>query len=62
VDVAANLGCNTVWLETIRGAMDAAIALYRRNGFVESQVRPPTLSVSGVVVMERQVTPARRCA
>jgi GNAT superfamily N-acetyltransferase len=62
VDAAAELGCNTVWLETIRGVMDAAIALYRRNGFVETAVRSPTLSIGGVVVMERDISRARKCA
>ena len=45
--------CHTVWLETVRGAMDPAIAVCRRNGFAESATRPPTLSVDGVIVMER---------
>ena len=45
--------CHTVWLETVRGAMDRAIAVYRRNGFVESSTRPATLSIDGVIVMER---------
>ena len=45
--------CHTVWLETVRGAMDPAIAVYRRTGFAESATRPPTLSVDGVIVMER---------
>jgi GNAT superfamily N-acetyltransferase len=43
--------CHTVWLETLRGAMDPAIAVYRRNGFVESATAPPTLSMDGAVVM-----------
>ena len=53
--------CHTVWLETVRGAMDPAIALYRRNGFAESAARPPTLSVDGVIVMERSLSAATRC-
>lgn len=62
LDIAGELGCATLWLETISGAMDPAIRLYRRNGFIESAVRRPTLSVGGVIVMERDVTPVRRCA
>ncbi len=54
--------CPTVWLETLRGAMDPAIAVYRRNGFVESSTRPPTLGMDGVVVMERILSVASRCA
>ena len=54
--------CHTVWLETVRGAMDPAIAVYRRNGFAESATRPPTLSVDGVIVMERLLSAATRCA
>jgi putative acetyltransferase len=54
--------CQTVWLETLRGAMDPAIAVYRRNGFVESSTRPPTLGMDGVVVMERSLGPASRPA
>jgi GNAT superfamily N-acetyltransferase len=54
--------CHTVWLETLRGAMDPAIAVYRRNGFAESLTRAPTLSMNGVIVMERILGVARRCA
>jgi putative acetyltransferase len=54
--------CHTVWLETVRGAMDPAIALYLRNGFAESSTRPPTLSMDGAIVMERILDVATRCA
>jgi putative acetyltransferase len=54
--------CHIVWLETMRGAMDPAIAVYRRSGFVESSTRPPTLGMDGVVVMERILGVASRCA
>jgi ribosomal protein S18 acetylase RimI-like enzyme len=54
--------CHTVWLETVRGAMDRAIAVYRRNGFVESSTRPATLSMDGVIVMERILSVASRSA
>jgi GNAT superfamily N-acetyltransferase len=45
----------TIWLETVRGAMDPAIAVYRRNGFAESSTRLPTLPLDGAIVMERIV-------
>jgi putative acetyltransferase len=54
--------CDTVWLETLRGVMDPAIAVYRRNGFALSSTRPPTLSVEGAIVMERILGVASRCA
>lgn len=59
---ATELGCDRIWLETLRGPMDPAIAVYRRNGFVESAERAPTLGIPGVVVMERPVDAARCCA
>ena len=58
---AGERGCHTVWLETVRGAMDKAIAVYRRNGFVETS-RPPTLRIPGIIVMERPIRSVRRCA
>ena len=54
--------CHTAWLQTLRGAMDPAIAVYRRNGFAESSTRPPTLSMDGAIVMERILSVASRCA
>jgi putative acetyltransferase len=54
--------CHSVWLETVRGAMDPAIAVYRRNGFLVSSTRPPTLRMDGVIVMERSLSVASRCA
>ena len=54
--------CHTLWLETVRGAMDPAIAVYRRNGFTESSLRPRTLHVDGAIVMERSLGVASRCA
>ena len=53
--------CHTVWLETVRGAMDPAISVYRRNGFAESSTRRPTLSVEGAIVMERILSPHDAC-
>jgi GNAT superfamily N-acetyltransferase len=55
--------CTAVWLETLRGTMDRAIAMYRRNGFVESDgtgAAHRTLEVEGVVVMEHRLGGARR--
>jgi GNAT superfamily N-acetyltransferase len=54
--------CHTAWLQTLRGAMDPAIAVYRRNGFTESSTRPPTLSMEGAIIMERILGVASRCA
>ena len=50
---ASERRCRTAWLETLRGAMDPAISVYRRNGFAESSTRRPRLSVEGAIVMER---------
>jgi putative acetyltransferase len=49
--------CHTVWLETIRGAMDRAIAVYRRNGFAASSTRRPALATPLAIVMERSLVP-----
>ena len=54
--------CHTAWLETLRGAMDPAISVYRRNGFAESSTRRPTLSMEDAIVMERSLSLASRCA
>ena len=54
--------CHTAWLETVRGVMDPAIAVYRRNGFAESSTRPTTLGTEGAIVMERILSVASRCA
>ena len=51
--------CHTAWLETMRGAMDPAISVYRRNGFAESSTRPPTLSIERAIVMERSLSSGR---
>jgi hypothetical protein len=42
--------------------MDAAIRVYRRNGFDPSSSRAPLLGIGGIVVLERAVPPTRRCA
>lgn len=54
VDAARSRGCHVLWLETLQGAMDPAIRLYRRHGFVPS-VRSGTLDRVGIVVMERSI-------
>jgi putative acetyltransferase len=45
-------GCTELRLETARGAMDRAIAVYRRNGFVVADEQPE-LTIDGLVVMRR---------
>jgi GNAT superfamily N-acetyltransferase len=62
LDAAAARGCRRVWLETLRGPMDPAIALYRRHGFAEIRSGGVTLALDGIVVMARDVEPAQRCA
>lgn len=54
--------CALIWLETLRGAMDPAISVYRRNGFAETSTRRATLSARSAVVMERNLSVASRCA
>jgi putative acetyltransferase len=49
---AADRGCRSVWLETVRGAMDRAISLYERHGFVVAQ-RAGGLTHDDVIVMQR---------
>ena len=58
VAAAGERGCRSIWLETLRGVMDPAISVYRRHGFVPSR-RGGTLSVGGIVVMERRLDDAR---
>jgi GNAT superfamily N-acetyltransferase len=65
VEFARRRGAHTMWLETSRGPMDPAIALYARNGFVEVAARPGELRIDRLVVMERPVEPvpvASSCA
>jgi GNAT superfamily N-acetyltransferase len=58
---AAERGCDMIWLETLRGAMDAAITVYRRNGFVLAE-RSATIDVDRIVVLERRVGAPVGCA
>lgn len=53
--------CASLWLETLPGLMDAAIALYRRQGFARTD-RPSKLHVPGIWVMELPLATAARCA
>ena len=55
LDFASCRGWPAVWLETLVGVMDPAIAVYRRNGFEVADHRPPTLLLDGVVVMQHTV-------
>ena len=57
LEFARERGTHTMWLETARGPMDAAIELYARNGFVEVGTRPGELRIDELVVMERPVEP-----
>ena len=57
LDEAAHVGCRTVWLESLRGPMEAAIAIYRARGFVEVADRARTADLDGLIVMERSVVP-----
>jgi GNAT superfamily N-acetyltransferase len=54
VAAAGERGCRSIWLETLQGVMDPAISVYRRQGFAPSR-RGGTLSVGGIVVMERRL-------
>jgi GNAT superfamily N-acetyltransferase len=62
VDFASEHGCPDVWLETVRGPMDPAIAVYRRNGFADAPARQATLGMPGILVMERRLPITSRCA
>jgi GNAT superfamily N-acetyltransferase len=55
LDFAAARGWRTIWLETMVGVMDPAIAVYRRNGFDQTSEQGRDLVLDGVVVMERPV-------
>lgn len=52
VGIAATRGCSSVWLETLPGPMDPAIAVYRRCGFAMAS-REGTLDRTDTIVMER---------
>lgn len=54
---AASHGAGRLWLETLSGVMDQAIALYHRHGFAIAPGRGRTGGVAGVIVMERRAVP-----
>lgn len=56
LDASAAFGCHTLWLETLRGPMDRAIAVYRRNGFSEVPGPGRRLALDGAVMMERRLS------
>ena len=51
-------GRSSVWLETMRGVMDPAIAVYRRNGFDPGADAERTIALDGMVVLERALKTA----
>lgn len=62
LDHARANGSHCTWLESMRGVMERAIAVYRRNGFREVPAASFTLPVAGVIVMERRFEEARSVA
>ena len=48
-------GCRHLWLESVSGAMDPAIAAYQRHGFGFADGQQPTLAIHGVVVLRRRL-------
>lgn len=52
---ASRRGSRVLWLETLQGAMDPAIRLYHRHGFVPT-VRRSTIEHGGMLVMERRLS------
>ena len=55
VDAATARGSTSIWLESVRGLMDQAIALYERHGFVQVPRVDVSFRVAGMVVMERRL-------
>lgn len=53
VRFAAKRGAHSVWLETARGAMDPAIAMYQRHGFTIAADESSPLAIDNIVVMRR---------
>jgi GNAT superfamily N-acetyltransferase len=52
---AADWGCDRIWLETLRGPMDRAAAVYRRHGFTVRADTGWTLPLDTAYVMQREV-------
>lgn len=53
IDSAVDSGARSIWLETVRGPMDPAIALYRRHGFEPVEGTSSIEGVAGLLVMNR---------
>ncbi|MEM9134962.1 MAG: GNAT family N-acetyltransferase [Actinomycetota bacterium] len=57
VQAAADGGHRAIWLESMRGVMEPALAVYRRHGFGPAGVDRQTIVLDGMVVLERPVEP-----
>lgn len=62
MDHACEAGATTAWLESLRGPMDTAIAIYERFGFTPVRESGRTLPIAGIVLMEYPLASLRRCA
>ncbi len=58
IEAAAERRCRTIWLESLPVVMEPALAVYRRNGFVDAPAGPRTIGVDGMVTLERTIDPA----
>ncbi len=56
---AVSQGCHTMWLETLTGVMEPALAVYRRNGFTDAPDGSHTIPVDGMVTLARPLGPDR---
>ncbi len=57
VDDAVRDGARSIWLETMRGVMEPALAVYRRHGFEPARTAGRTIALDGMVVLERSLPP-----
>ncbi len=57
VMAATEQGCDSIWLESLPEVMAPALAVYRRNGFVDAPTGPSTIEVDGMVTLERRLGP-----
>lgn len=55
-------GCNEIWLECLRHAMDPAIRLCERNGFEARPARGSTIGLDDILVMSRELAPLQPSA
>ncbi len=60
VEAAAERGCHTIWLETMRGVMEPALTVYRRNGFTELDGGGRSSPLDGMVTLQRPTHPIER--